>query len=394
MKNIFKKLFYLVVVILSLTAQVSVIYASDTTHPLDPNHLDKTSGVTGSFTTNLSTPGALNGPDINDLAIILPSYIHFVGSLANTYGQVVDLKITVEDLGNGNGELLSSYDFQLNTVRFFCGSSASDCTAYLKYELPTGTTNASGEISINPSLPRAVFDISFDSAEYMRSLAGKSLPEKIEITTLTEWVMGSDADRKYVLLSYRFPVNFAVASCSQYIAKDECEKSCVWSSGTNKCYSKTDEKVCNVLKADASECSKSAVCSINSDNRCELTRSINTRKAVDQIISNDHPKPDGYEGPLPECAFSGSCRDINVLVELGLRVMNYIFSIVAGLAFVFFIYGGFTWIFSFGNSEKIKKGQQIFVYAIIGLVIVFSAYVLVKFLLDALNVSNTFRGIF
>ncbi len=50
-------------------------------------------------------------------------------------------------------------------------------------------------------------------------------------------------------------------------------------------------------------------------------------------------------------------------------------------------------IISFGNAEKVKKGQQILVGAVIGLVIVFSAYIMVDFVLDALNVRDEFRGV-
>ena len=72
-------------------------------------------------------------------------------------------------------------------------------------------------------------------------------------------------------------------------------------------------------------------------------------------------------------------------------VIKAMLGIIGGLTLLMFVYGGFTWIFSFGNSDKVKKGQQIFVYAVIGLVIVFTAYILVGFLLDALNVSQSFR---
>ena len=47
-----------------------------------------------------------------------------------------------------------------------------------------------------------------------------------------------------------------------------------------------------------------------------------------------------------------------------------------------FIYGGIYWITSQGNPEKVKKGMGIFVSAVIGLFIVFGAYMLVKYLGD------------
>jgi len=101
-------------------------------------------------------------------------------------------------------------------------------------------------------------------------------------------------------------------------------------------------------------------------------------------------KPDGYEGPLPDCAFDGSCADVNKLLELVINIGKWFFSIIGSLAFVFFVYGGFTMILSFGSAEKFKKGQQVLVAAVIGMIIAFGAYALVNFLLTSLGVSDSF----
>ena len=44
-----------------------------------------------------------------------------------------------------------------------------------------------------------------------------------------------------------------------------------------------------------------------------------------------------------------------------------------------FLYGGITWVTSHGNPERVKKGMEIFTTAVIGLVITFSAYMLVQY---------------
>ena len=103
-----------------------------------------------------------------------------------------------------------------------------------------------------------------------------------------------------------------------------------------------------------------------------------------------YKKPDGYEGPLPDCAFDGSCADVNKLLELVINIGKWFFSIIGSLAFVFFVYGGFTMILSFGSAEKFKKGQQVLVAAVIGMIIAFGAYALVNFLLTSLGVSDSF----
>ncbi len=61
--------------------------------------------------------------------------------------------------------------------------------------------------------------------------------------------------------------------------------------------------------------------------------------------------------------------------------INTIFSLVGSLALLMFIYGGFTWMTSAGNKEAVDKGKNIIKWAAIGLVIIFSSYALVRFLI-------------
>ncbi|MEA2088769.1 MAG: hypothetical protein U9O55_02945 [Patescibacteria group bacterium] len=57
------------------------------------------------------------------------------------------------------------------------------------------------------------------------------------------------------------------------------------------------------------------------------------------------------------------------------------FSVMGSLALVMFIYGGFQWMLSGGNQEKVTKGKNILIWAFLGLLIIFSSYVILKFIL-------------
>lgn len=85
------------------------------------------------------------------------------------------------------------------------------------------------------------------------------------------------------------------------------------------------------------------------------------------------------------------CRSISIFVILLLNIANYLFTIVGALALLFFIYGGFTLILSRGNSEQTSKGIEIITAAFIGLVVVFGAYMLVRFLGEALDLKEAYR---
>lgn len=110
-------------------------------------------------------------------------------------------------------------------------------------------------------------------------------------------------------------------------------------------------------------------------------------------LKGQYPRPDGYTGPIPDCAFSGTCRSTSDLVILLINAAKFLFSIIGVVAFAAFIYGGFMMIFSFGNSEKVSQGKDAMVAAVVGLIIAFGAYMIINFVLNALGVTPEFRGI-
>jgi len=187
--------------------------------------------------------------------------------------------------------------------------------------------------------------------------------------------------------------------CSQKngTTKETCEsvtfndsKPCFWRQGSAKCSAKADTNIkCSDLTAGTTgECSSALHCKLGDNNTCvERNVQISQSQAISQYITSTHGMPDGYTGPLPACAFTGECRSVEDLVQLGVNVANWLFGIIAGLGFAFFVYGGITMILSFGNSEKVSQGKQMLVAATIGMVIAFSAYILVGFIVKAIGIN-------
>lgn len=94
---------------------------------------------------------------------------------------------------------------------------------------------------------------------------------------------------------------------------------------------------------------------------------------------------------LPACALDyGRCH-INDIVQTFVNFMRLLLGFVGSAVLVFFIYGGFVWLTSGGSSEKIKKGKDVVVNSIIGLIIVFGAFTIVQFISDSLGVENFTR---
>lgn len=74
------------------------------------------------------------------------------------------------------------------------------------------------------------------------------------------------------------------------------------------------------------------------------------------------------------------------------QIIKAILGIVGSIALLMFIYGGFLWLTSAGAEQKITKGKQVLVWAIIGLAIIFLSYALVGFIISGLTKGAAGEG--
>lgn len=71
--------------------------------------------------------------------------------------------------------------------------------------------------------------------------------------------------------------------------------------------------------------------------------------------------------------------NINLFVS---RIISYVLGLIGTVSLLLFIYGGLIWMTSAGSSDKVKKGRDILVWAVIGMAVVFTSYILVKFIIQ------------
>jgi len=83
------------------------------------------------------------------------------------------------------------------------------------------------------------------------------------------------------------------------------------------------------------------------------------------------PNPLGENVKTPQILISG--------------IIKNILSIVGSLALLMFVIGGLMWMLSGGNEQRVKKGKDILTWATLGLVIIFTSYALLRFILDLLT---------
>ncbi len=103
-----------------------------------------------------------------------------------------------------------------------------------------------------------------------------------------------------------------------------------------------------------------------------------------QIIPASKPCPD-----LVAKGYNGNCGnyEINDFIILAVKVSNWILSIVGSLVLLMFIYGGFMFLISAGSSESITKAKNILIAAVIGLIIVFSSWLIIKFVIGSMGLD-------
>lgn len=69
-------------------------------------------------------------------------------------------------------------------------------------------------------------------------------------------------------------------------------------------------------------------------------------------------------------------------------IIQYILSFLGVIFIILIIYAGFLWMTAGGDSEKITKAKDILINAVIGIVIILSAYIITTTILTKLGAAT------
>lgn len=107
------------------------------------------------------------------------------------------------------------------------------------------------------------------------------------------------------------------------------------------------------------------------------------------ILPADTPTP----GSCPS-GYEGNCGNysLNQMVSTVINVSQFILGITGSLALLAFIYGGVMFLISAGNAERVTQAKQIIIGAVIGMVIVFTSFMIIQFVYTALNIPGAESG--
>ncbi|MBP6085388.1 hypothetical protein KA517_04085 [Candidatus Gracilibacteria bacterium] len=70
-------------------------------------------------------------------------------------------------------------------------------------------------------------------------------------------------------------------------------------------------------------------------------------------------------------------------------ILNWFLGFVGVVAFLIFLWAGFTYIVSSGKAESVKKAKTMMIYAMVGIVVILLAYAAIATLTDAFSPAAT-----
>ena len=71
------------------------------------------------------------------------------------------------------------------------------------------------------------------------------------------------------------------------------------------------------------------------------------------------------------------------------QIIQVSLGLLGIVAIAFIVYAGYLWLTSGGNEEQVKNAQQTIFRAVIGLLIIFSAYSITVFVISSLSRATT-----
>lgn len=92
------------------------------------------------------------------------------------------------------------------------------------------------------------------------------------------------------------------------------------------------------------------------------------------------------DGKCP-CRDTGNC-DLDDVLQVFVNLSTFILGISGSAVLFVFVYGGFKWVFSRGDSKWITAGKDAITASVIGLCIIFGAYVAINFIVAGITTSG------
>jgi hypothetical protein len=117
-----------------------------------------------------------------------------------------------------------------------------------------------------------------------------------------------------------------------------------------------------------------------------LTSLTSTLILIQPVLAQPmHDPPDGADETAPnnKVVLENPLQANSLPVIVG-QIIRGGLGIIGSVALAVFVYGGLLWLTAAGNIERVQKGKNTLLWAAIGLLVLFSAYPLVRYLIEIL----------
>jgi len=170
-----------------------------------------------------------------------------------------------------------------------------------------------------------------------------------------------------------------------------CQMTSIYISGskeiTEVVYGNQNEEEC------AAFCSNSS--SENKKLKCEFLKDVKASEcAQKQGTSVEKDMIGGTGGtvnlvnPLGGQDIEGKEKGETNLNQILGRVVASAMGVLGSITLLVFVTGGFMWLTAAGSPERVKKGTETMVWAVIGLFIIFSSYAILTLVFQAIGAQN------
>ena len=106
---------------------------------------------------------------------------------------------------------------------------------------------------------------------------------------------------------------------------------------------------------------------------------------ADDFVGPPAPDPYGLEGSAGQAGLKTPAAQTPLPSRIG-TIVGIALSFVGVLFLILIIYAGISWMTAAGNDQQVAKSKEIIIAAVIGLVIIFSAYAITNFV--GTNLAN------
>lgn len=107
-------------------------------------------------------------------------------------------------------------------------------------------------------------------------------------------------------------------------------------------------------------------------------------QAIEEIDDPSKFKVDDYllikdEGNSQSSYFISCGKGVSHIGCYAIRLVNILVTLIGVVAFGILVFAGFTIVTSMGNDTQLQKGKDMILYAIIGIIVALSSYIITLF---------------